>query len=140
MYPARVEYLSSRDDLAVICFSSDEDLSVVTVADEDPEREDRIMCIGNPQNDWFVVSYGNVTSGMETFGGSHGYPSKVMKHSAFMQVGSSGGAALNERMQLVGITPGGFFSPDGSSFISGVLIPASEIKLCLAQWHRESIT
>lgn len=57
-----------------------------------------------------------------------------MKHSAYIQVGSSGGAALNEHMQLVGITPGGYFSADGSSFKYGVLIPASEIKICLTEW------
>ena len=53
-----------------------------------------------------------------------------------MQVGSSGGAAINEQMQLVGITPGGYFSADGSSFKCGVLIPPSGIHLCLAEWSR----
>ena len=136
MYGANVEYVSSRDDLAVISFSSEEELAVVTIADEDPQKEDRIMCIGNPQNEWFAISYGEVTSGMEKFGGAHGYPSDAMKHSAYMQVGSSGGAAINEQMQLVGITPGGYFSADGSAFKCGVLIPSSEIRLCLAEWSR----
>lgn len=80
------------------------------------------------------VSYGKVTSGIRKFGETHGFPSNAIKHTAYMQVGSSGGAAVNERLQLVGITPGGYYSVDGKTFKSGVLIPASEIKICLEEW------
>lgn len=136
MYTANLEYVSSRDDLAVISFSSGEDLSVVTIADEDPEKDDRIMCISNPQNDWFAVSYGKVTSGIEKFGQMQGFPSNAMRHTAYMHVGSSGGAAINEQMQLVGITPGGYYSADGKTFKCGTLIPVSEIKTCLDEWNQ----
>lgn len=134
MLYAETEYVSAKDDLAVIRFSTDEDLAVITVADADPSMDDRILCVGNPQNEWFAVSYGKVTSGIEKFGETHGYPSNAMKHTAYMHVGSSGGAAINERMELVGITPGGYYSADGKTFKYGVLIPASEIKICLAEW------
>lgn len=134
MYEAKIEYVSKRNDLAVISFQTDEDLAVVTLAEEDPRKDDRIMCVGNPQNEWFAVSYGKVTSGIETFGESQGFPSNAMKHSAYIQVGSSGGAAFNEKMQLVGTTPGGSFSLDGKDFRFGVLIPPSEIKICLEEW------
>ncbi len=134
MLPAGIEYVSDRDDLTVIRFATDEELAVITMAEDDPEKGDRILCVGNPQNEWFAVSYGKVTSGMEKFGETHGFPSNAMKHTAYMQVGSSGGAAVNEQMQLVGITPGGYYSADGSRFRYGVLIPASEIKICLEEW------
>ena len=137
MYTANVEYVSSRDDLAVISFSSEEDLSVVTIADEDPEKDDRIMCIANPQNDWFAASYGRVISGIEKFGEAQGFPSNAMRHTAYMHVGSSGGGAINERMLLAGITPGGYYSADGKTFKCGTLIPASEIKTCLAEWNQQ---
>ena len=55
MYAAELLYKSTRDDLAVIRFAADEDLKVAETADSDPENGDRIMCIGNPQNDWFAV-------------------------------------------------------------------------------------
>lgn len=134
MYTAKIVYISTRDDLAIIRFSADEDLSVIAVAESDPEIGDRIMCIGNPQNEWFALSYGKVTSGIEKFGESQGFPSNAMKHSAYIQVGSSGGAVLNEQMQLIGTVPGGAFSLNGETFKYGVLIPASEIKLCLKEW------
>ena len=134
-YPAAIEYVSSRDDLAVISFQTDEDLSVVTFADQDPVKGERIMLVGNPQNDWFAVSFGKVTSGMEKFGESLGYPSNVMKHTAYMHVGSSSGAAFNEQMELAGTTPGGSYSLDGKTFHYGVLIPISEIKACLEAWR-----
>ncbi|MBQ6570285.1 MAG: trypsin-like peptidase domain-containing protein, partial [Clostridia bacterium] len=122
MYNAEVLYKSSRDDLAVIRFSCDEELSVAELADSDPKIGDRIMCIGNPQNDFFAVSYGKVTSGMERFGEAQGYPSNVMRHTAYIQVGSSGGAAFNEQLRLCGITPGASISPNGKKFYHGVLI------------------
>ena len=134
MYTAEIEYVSKRDDLAVISFQADEDLAAVTLAEEDPKKDDRIMCVGNPQNEWFAVSCGKVTSGIERFGESQGFPSSAMKHSAYIHVGSSGGAAFNEQMQLVGITPGGSYSLDGKTFHYGVLIPVSEIQICLRDW------
>ena len=137
MYTAEIEYVSKRDDLAVISFQTDEDLAVITLAEEDSKKDDRIMCVGNPQNEWFAVSYGKVTSGIEKFGESQGFPSNAMKHSAYIQVGSSGGAAFNEQMQLVGITPGGSYSLDGKTFHYGVMIPVSEIKICLGEWDKQ---
>ncbi len=134
MYPAEAEYVSARDDLAVIRFSADENLSMITLAESDPIQGDRILCVGNPQSKWFRVSYGKVTSGIEKFGETHGFPSNAMKHTAYMQTGSSGGAAINEQMRLAGITPGGYYSADGATFRSGVLIPASEIRICLEEW------
>ena len=85
MYTAEIEHVSKRDDLAVISFQTDEDLAVIALAEKDPEKNDRIMCIGNPQNEWFAVSYGRITSGVEKFGESKGFPSNAMKHSAYIQ-------------------------------------------------------
>lgn len=135
MYPAEVLYVSSRDDLAVIRFRAEEELSVIGIAEADPAKDDRIMCVGNPESAWFAISYGKVTSGMEKFGESQGFPSNAMRHSAYIQVGSSGGAAIGEDMKLVGITPGASLSPNGKTFRYGVLIPVSEIRLCLEEWN-----
>ena len=135
MIPAETVFVSSKDDLAVITFSCDENLSVAEIADTNPAKDDRIMCVGNPQNEWFRITYGKVTSGIEKFGESLGYPNNVMRHSAYINIGSSGGGAFNEEMKLVGITPGASISPDGKDFKFGVLIPAEEISLCLEEWN-----
>lgn len=137
MYTADIEYISKRDNLAVIKFTADEELAVTVRADKDLQKEDRIICVGNPQNEWFVTSFGKVTSGVEKFGETHGFPSNAMKHSAYIQVGSSDVAAFNENMKLVGITPGGSYSLDGKDFNYGVLIPVSEIQICLNEWEKQ---
>lgn len=137
MYKAETVYVSKRDDLAVIRFSADEELSIIEIADADPAKGDRIMCVGNPENEWFAVSYGKVTSDIEKYGEAQGFPSNAMKHSAYIQVGSSGGAAINEEMKLVGITPGASLSLNGKTFKYGVLIPVSEIRICLDEWNRQ---
>lgn len=134
MYPAEVLYVSHRDDLAVIRFHTDEDLSVMKIADSDPEIGDRIMCIGNPRQDWFALSYGKIISGIEKFGETQGFPSNIMKHDAYIQVGSSGGAVIDEEMKLIGITTGASLSPDGTKFYFGATIPVSEIEICLEEW------
>lgn len=136
MYSAEAVFISKRDDLAVIRFSAEEDLSVIEFAPSDPVKEDRILCVGNPLSEWFTVSYGKVTSGMEKFGEYQNFPSNAMKHSAYIQVGSSGGAAISEKMQLIGITPGAALSLDGKAFKYGVLIPVSEIRKCMDEWDR----
>ena len=134
MYRAEVMYVSTEDDLAVIRFTADENLSVIETADTDPEKDERIMCIGNPENEWFAVSYGKILSGIERVGEFTGFPSNAMKHSAYINVGSSGGAAVNEQMKLAGITPGASLSADGKKFNYGVMIPVSEITKCLSEW------
>ncbi len=83
------------------------------------------------------MSYGKVSSGIEKFGEAQGFPSNAMRHSAYMHVGSSGGAAINEQMQLTGITPGGSYTPGSETFKYGVLIPPSEIKICLDEWSKQ---
>ena len=137
MLKAETVYVSNRDDLAVIRFSSDEDLAVMEISDSDPEKGDRVLCVGNPENEWFAVSYGKVTSGIERFGERQGFPSNAMRHSAYIHVGSSGGAAIGEDMKLVGITPGASLGPNGNSFQYGVLIPVSEIRLCLDELNNQ---
>ena len=135
MYQAEAVSVSDKDDLAVIRFSADEDLSAIDMADSDPAKEDRIMCIGNPENDWFAISYGTILSGIERFGEFTGFPSNAMKHNAYINVGSSGGAAVNEEMKLAGITPAASISSDGKKFNYGVMIPVSEITKCLSEWE-----
>lgn len=134
MYPAETVYVCQNNDLAVIRFETQEDLSVIETGVSDPEKGDRIMCVGNPQNQWFAVSYGEILSGIEKFGELTDFPSMAMKHSAYMNVGNSGGAALGEDMKLMGITPGASLSPDGKDFYFGVMIPVSEILPALEEW------
>ena len=48
-----------------------------------------------------------------------------------LKVVGAGHGAINEQMKLSGITPGASFSLDGETFRFGVMIPVSEIRLCL---------
>lgn len=48
MYPAEKVFASTRDDIAVIRFACDEEPAAVSLADADPQKDDRIMCIGSP--------------------------------------------------------------------------------------------
>ena len=134
MLPAEVVLTSDTNDLAVISFTSEEDLMVAELAETEPKVGDRILCVGHPEMNWYARSYGEVTSGISRFGESTGYPSNAMQHSAYIQVGSSGGGVFNEDMKLTGTITGAMISPDGSKFISGYMIPTSEINVFLKDW------
>ena len=107
---------------------------VAELTETEPKVGDRILCVGHPEMNWYARSYGEVTSGISRFGESTGYPSNAMQHSAYIQVGSSGGGVFNEDMKLTGTITGAMISPDGSKFISGYMIPTSEINVFLKDW------
>lgn len=139
MPEATVEYQSEKADLAIISFRYSEKLDVAEVAIDNPQKGDRIVAIGNPEDAerHFVHSFGKVTSSEETaFEARDGQSSNwVLKHSAYETFGSSGGAVFSTKMQLIGINIGG-----GTDFLGrfryGVMIPSSQINECIEDWHK----
>lgn len=135
----RIEYTCEESDLAIICFECDEDLAVVSVSDEIPEKNDKIMVIHNSEGDFIQATYGRILSkNLTTFDADDGQSKNVvLKHSAYVTPGSSGGAVINDKMNLVGINIGG-----GTDFLGrfkyGVLIPCDQVQNCIISWQENS--
>lgn len=139
MPEAIVEYQSEKADLAIISFRYSEKLDVAEVAVDNPQKGHRIVAIGNPVDAerHFIHSFGKITSSEETtFEAGDGQASnRILKHSAYVAPGSSGGAVFSAQMQLIGINIGG-----GTDFLGrfryGVMIPSSQINACIEEWHK----
>ena len=124
---AKLEYICEESDLAILSFETDEELAVVSISQSMPAKGDKILIVGNPEGEHFVKTYGKITSkNLTEFKVADEMENKVLKHNAYVTFGTSGGAALNESMELVGIAVGGgtdFFG----RFRYGVIIPCDQI-------------
>ena len=83
----------------------------------------------------FIHSFGKITSAKEIiFEADDGRPAdRVLKHNAYEEPGSSGGAIYSEQMQVVGLNIGGgrdMFD----RFRYGVMIPSDQINECIKEW------
>lgn len=126
---ATIEFADEEYDLAVISFESDEQINVLELSDTNPKYYEKIMVIGNPEGERFVKSYGRIKSeDYHVFDSGDGLPStKVYKHNAYENHGSSGSAVLNEEMKIVGINIGGATDSLGR-FKYGVMVPCELIR------------
>ena len=83
-----------------------------------------------------VVIYDDMEKAFETSGlisANIGIFTKTVSADS-ISYGECGGGVFNEDMKLTGTITGAMISPDGTSFISGYMIPISEIKACLKEW------
>ena len=133
---AKVEYSDEKNDLAVISFYTSEDLEVLPIAEADALNGDRIAVVSNPDGKRFVHSFGKILSGEQiVFSAGDGKSDNMaIQHSAYTAPGSSGSAALNENMEIVGINIGGATDFMGRYRYSA-MIPRRQIKLFLDNWR-----
>jgi S1-C subfamily serine protease len=130
---AVIEYYDEAYDLAVLSFVSDLDFTVLPIANQPPEYNDSVAAIGNP---WENRNYRNatiVTTGRVTsrnpvpFGDKAGKNQhNVIRHSARMDEGNSGGALVNQSMEIVGVNLGGGENIFGW-FVFGMAMPSDKI-------------
>ncbi len=131
---AEVIYTDKTFDLAVIHFTSDRELAVLPIAEKNPDYQERIAVISNPDGEKFAKTYGEIKSkGLVEFWTSDGLPSNmVLQHSAYEAPGSSGGVVLNNSMEIVGVNIGGSTNFLGK-FLSGAMIPSEQIQQFLSE-------
>lgn len=102
----RVDY-----DLAIIRFKSSKSYEIIKLADTDPKIGDNCIAVGNPLASRNKITVGNG----ESYENIELTDSKlisdvtfnVFKHSANVKGGSSGGALLNEDLEMIGINYAG---------------------------------
>jgi serine protease Do len=117
--PCRVVKLDKVNDLALIKVEGDSVNSAIALAPVDVQPGDRVTAIGSPRGKLNTVTRGVVN--MVNAPTVPEQPSYTVRTNAISQPGSSGGALLNERGELAGITSAG----DGKVTAS---IPASKVK------------
>ena len=136
----KIEYVSDNSDLAILSFESDEELPVLEFETNKPKIGDKVVAIGHPEGEKYVVSYGNIISDLKTItlyskGSSKKLTDKVIEHNAFINFGNSGGALLSENMKIIGINIGGEFSIL-RYFKKGFAIPYDIIEENINKWRK----
>ena len=135
---AAVEYYDSAYDLAVISFKSMNDYAVLPIASEPPEYKETVAVIGNPgSGERNTVVTGKITSRKPApFSGKEdGGQSIIIQNSAKTSGGFSGGALVNEDLELVGIHLGAMVNIF-DQFKSSCAVPSDKILEFLAGWRK----
>ena len=128
---SKIEYISKTDDLAILSFEYDGDLTVLEFETNKLSKNDKLMVIGHPEGNRYKVTYGYVKSNLKTF-----MNQKVIEHDAYMKQGNSGGVALTENMKIAGINVSGKFTILGH-FRAGYMIPFDIVKSNIKTWENQ---
>lgn len=136
-----VEYKSETTDLAIVSFTSDEELPVLEFETNNLNIGDKIICIGHPEGNRYVTTYGYITSNLKdssyvTNISKIKIHDKVIEHNAYMNRGNSGGAAINENLKLVGINVGGSFTLL-KHYKKGYMIPFDIVESNIKTWKTQ---
>lgn len=136
---ANIEYVSEESDLAIIRFESDRELDVASVSTDVPAKKDRIVAFGTQEGDFFTATYGKILSDkLVNFTTDDEYSeNKVMKHSAYVTYGNSGGAVYDADMQIIGMNIGGGTDVFGR-FRYGAMIPCDQIQASISAFRETS--
>lgn len=125
---AKLVFADEKYDLAVISFYPEQKLNALPICESNPQYNERITVISNPDGERFVQTYGMIRSrDYFLFNSGDELPSvNTLKHNAFVAHGSSGSAVLNEDMEIVGINIGGG-EDMGHRFMYGAMVPCELI-------------
>lgn len=127
----KIEYISKTNDLAILSFIYDGDLTVLDFETNKLSKNNRIMVIGHPEGNRYKKTYGYIKSSLKDVRGD-----KVIEHNAYMKQGNSGGVALSENMKIAGINISGKFTLLGH-FRSGYMIPYDIVEDNIKNWKNQ---
>ena len=133
---AQVVYTDQKEDLAIVHFNSEEELSVAEISQENPSKNDLVIAVGTYADklEYFYESTGKIKSDkLQSFVTDDKFgESQVIRHSAFTAEGFSGCGVYNSEMQLVGMNIGGSTNIFGG-FKYSVMIPCQQILKCIEE-------
>lgn len=120
-YAASIVARSSSRDLAIIKIDKSNRLKVLSIA-RDYEINQEIKAVGYPSSIFSITS--GVISDVEDI--SDDLPIDIIVHTAIIDHGSSGGAIVNDRNQIIGINYAGYF--DEGELLHSYAIPLEDIQ------------
>ncbi len=141
-YPAQVVSYDPNYDLAVVTFTSETEYKSLDFANKNPKIEDEVVSIGQPHGIINAVTEGEVLKYMEVTIPTENdevnaqisnVNFEVIKHSAPINQGSSGGVLLDKDYKICGINYAAAVVEDSSEFVSGYAIPVQKVKQFLTE-------
>jgi serine protease Do len=129
-YKAKVIGTDPRTDLALIKVEADKSFPYVKFAEHSPRIGDWVVAVGNPFGLSSTVTAGIVSANGRDIGSST--LDDYIQIDAPINKGNSGGPAFNVHGNVIGVNTA-IYSPSGGSVGIGFDIPASTVKLVVAQ-------
>jgi serine protease Do len=129
-YTAKVIGTDPKTDLALIKVEADQKFPYVEFADNSPRIGDWVVAVGNPFGLSETVTAGIVSAKNRDIGGNT--LDDYIQIDAPINKGNSGGPAFNSNGKVIGVNTA-IYSPSGGSVGIGFDIPASTVKLVVAQ-------
>src|SRR6516165_8758203 len=129
-YTAKVIGTDQRTDLALIKVEGGSNFPFAKLADGKPRIGDWVLAVGNPFGLGGTVTAGIVSASGRDIG--NGPYDDFIQIDAPVNKGNSGGPAFNMSGNVIGVNTA-IFSPSGGSVGIGFDIPASTVKMVVAQ-------
>ena len=125
---AVLEYYNADYDLAVVSFYSENDYTVLSIAQKPPKYNMRVAAIGNPHDSRNIITAGKIISRKPVPFESLDLKilHNVAEHTAKVLHGNSGGALLNKNLEIIGINIGSVIC-DLHEFRAGLAMPSDKI-------------
>ena len=129
-------------DLAVVSFFAEKDYKVLSFATANPKVGDSVVAIGQPTGIINAVTEGKVEKYMAVSVGEEdgnvnvsisNVTFDVIRHSAPLNQGSSGGVLLDKDYKICGINYAAAVVEDSTEFVSGYAVPVLKVKEFLTQ-------
>ena len=137
VYTASLIAFDPNYDLAVVCFSAEKEYKVLTFATANPKVGDSVVAIGQPIGIINAVTEGKVERYMAvSVGEENGNVNAnisnvkfdVIRHSAPLNQGSSGGVLLDKDYKICGINYAAAVVENSTEFVSGYAVPVLKVK------------
>lgn len=123
---ADLVFLDFDYDLAILKFVSDNNLSVISLANKNARIGEIVFSVGSPSGRQNIVTAGKIIGYNKIKNVSY----EVLIHEAYIHKGSSGSMLINERYELVGINTWGFHADNEvelESYIRGGATPIEKV-------------
>ena len=139
-YEGRLLYAEADSDLSLVAFrKGGTELRTLTVSSADPALDQRVIAVGQPNGLINSVTFGSVERIGEvdiSNNDNTSYSFESIWHSAPINHGSSGGALLNDSLEIVGINYAVAASKNGD-ITYGFAIPASRLSIFLSAYDAQ---
>ena len=140
-YNATVVESDAKFDLAVLSFYAPDKVFVpLPLALQNPKVNENIAALGQPMGQINCLTIGKVFALQQVTLASNNInfsdvDFKVIYHNAPINTGSSGGALINDKLEIVGINYAILFNEIDNSFRFGCAIPVEKIREFLNNNH-----
>ena len=138
-FPAQIELIDKKSDLAVLVIDTDDELPAMAIGDsEDLQVGDLVLAIGNPFGVGQTVTSGIVSALARSQNGVNDFGFFVQTDTS-INPGNSGGALVDMAGRLIGVNTA-IFSRSGGSNGIGFAVPSNMVRVVLDSVRKGSDT